>query len=114
MRINLTTTFAEKDTVKALGARWDAAKKVWYITDVEDLTPFKHWIPSLKDYVEGKASSTAQQGKQHAKTSTKEPRRFVTGPAVVAQHCGCNVRPWEDCSHTALNGQPKGDASSIS
>jgi hypothetical protein len=28
MRINLVTPFAEKDAVKALGARWDAAKKV--------------------------------------------------------------------------------------
>ena len=40
MRINLVTPFAEKDAVKALGARWDAAKKLWYITDVADLTPF--------------------------------------------------------------------------
>nr|MDP2192790.1 DUF5710 domain-containing protein [Rhodoferax sp.] len=36
MRINLVTPFAEKDAVKALGARWDAAKKIWYITDVAD------------------------------------------------------------------------------
>ncbi|MDP2370491.1 DUF5710 domain-containing protein [Rhodoferax sp.] len=27
MRINLIAPFAEKDAVKALGARWDAAKK---------------------------------------------------------------------------------------
>jgi hypothetical protein len=40
MRINFVTPFAEKDAVKALGARWDAAKKCWYITDVADLTPF--------------------------------------------------------------------------
>jgi hypothetical protein len=47
MRINLVTPFAEKDAVKALGARWDAGKKVWYITDVADLTPFLRWIPDL-------------------------------------------------------------------
>jgi hypothetical protein len=29
MRIDLVTPFAEKDAVKALGARWDAAKKVY-------------------------------------------------------------------------------------
>ena len=34
MRINLVTPFAEKDAVKARGARWDAAKTVWYITDL--------------------------------------------------------------------------------
>jgi hypothetical protein len=44
MRINLVTPFAEKDAVKALGARWDPAKKLWYITDVADLTLFMRWI----------------------------------------------------------------------
>lgn len=47
MRINLVTPFAEKDAVKALGARWDAALKLWYIVDVADLTPFNRWIPSM-------------------------------------------------------------------
>ena len=37
MRINLVTPFAEKDAAKALGARWDATKKLWYIVDVADL-----------------------------------------------------------------------------
>jgi hypothetical protein len=47
MRINLVTPFAEKDAVKALGARWDVTKKCWYITNVADLTPFARWIPNL-------------------------------------------------------------------
>jgi hypothetical protein len=28
MRINLVTPYAEKDAVKALGAKWDGAKKL--------------------------------------------------------------------------------------
>ena len=40
MRIDLVTPFAEKDQVKALDARWDAAKRIWYIVEIEDLTPF--------------------------------------------------------------------------
>ena len=47
MRINLVNPLADKDTVKSLGARWDPAKKVWYVTDVVDLTPFLLWIPDL-------------------------------------------------------------------
>jgi hypothetical protein len=47
MRINLVTPFAEKDEAKALGARWDAAIKIWYIQDVADLAPFMRWIPDL-------------------------------------------------------------------
>jgi hypothetical protein len=52
MRINLVTPFSEKDAVKALGARWDAAKKIWYVTDVTDLTPFMRWIPNLETATE--------------------------------------------------------------
>lgn len=44
MRINLDCPFSEKDHAKALGARWDVAKKMWYIENVEDLTPFMRWI----------------------------------------------------------------------
>lgn len=83
MRINLTTPFAEKDQVKALGARWDAAKKLWYIENVADLAPFLRWIP---------------------RGTSKEPMPAVnaavlTGPVGVAD-CGCDVLPWDDCVHT--------------
>jgi hypothetical protein len=46
MRINLQCAYKDKDKVTALGARWDVANRVWYIIDVEDLTPFVRWIPS--------------------------------------------------------------------
>jgi hypothetical protein len=45
MRINLNCPFSEKDTAKALGARWDADKRVWYLEGIEDITPFMQWIP---------------------------------------------------------------------
>ena len=44
MRTNLIVPFAEKDTAKALGARWNAEKKISYIKDVADLTSFLRWI----------------------------------------------------------------------
>lgn len=46
MRINLNCPFKDKDKVKALGAKWDSIQRVWYIVDVEDLTPFMYWITS--------------------------------------------------------------------
>ena len=88
MRINLTTPFTEKDAVKALGARWDAAKKVWYIMDVADLSPFARWIPD-------------RAGATENSTPTARPR-------IEVPHCGCHVLPWEDCEHTA---PPPGSAS---
>jgi hypothetical protein len=82
MRINLKTPFAEKDAVKALGARWDATQKLWYIVDVTDLTPFLRWIPT------GDA----------AKVATPAP--LITPSHNDVPHCGCDVLPWENCAHT--------------
>jgi hypothetical protein len=46
MRTNLIVDFKEKDKVKALGAQWDSARKVWYIEDVENIEQFLPWIPN--------------------------------------------------------------------
>lgn len=86
MRINLITPFAEKDQVKALGARWDSQKKVWYIKDVEDLTPFQRWIPEA-----AAVAKPSVQSREASKAVDTSP-----GPA----HCGCDVLPWEPCIHT--------------
>ena len=51
MRIDLKVPYTERDTAKALGARWDAAKKIWYIMEVADVTPFLRWNPVLKAIV---------------------------------------------------------------
>lgn len=41
----LTVPFKEKDSVKALGARWDADARRWYVPDGQDLVPFANWLP---------------------------------------------------------------------
>lgn len=93
MRINLVTPFAEKDAVKALGARWDPAKKLWYITDVADLAPFMRWIPNLE------AASEPSGGA--AKVTAKQSPGVITKSAVVVPRCGCTVLPWVDCEHSS-------------
>jgi len=42
----LVTPYAEKDRVKALGARWDAGRRQWYVPEGRDLTPFATWLPA--------------------------------------------------------------------
>lgn len=92
MRINLAVPFEQKDQAKALGAKWDPARKVWFLIDVEDLTPFARWFPP-----------------QTAHKPRKEPRpRVDSKPGVLTRqrsfnkpHCGCHSPPWEDCEHTA-------------
>ncbi|MBX9612930.1 MAG: exodeoxyribonuclease VII large subunit [Burkholderiales bacterium] len=41
----LVTAFADKDQVKALGARWDPARRQWYVPAGRDITPFTSWLP---------------------------------------------------------------------
>ena len=45
VRQDLAVAYADKDIVKALGAQWDPARKVWYVRPGLDLTPFKAWLP---------------------------------------------------------------------
>ena len=100
MRIDLKVPFAEKDTAKALGARWDAAKKIWYVKDVSDLTPFSRWIPDLKAATEGFGKGATKQSTDTGKAAIEQTGGVLTGPTVVVPHCGCDVQPWEDCEHT--------------
>ena len=105
MRINLVTPFAEKDAVKALGARWDAAKKTWYITDVADLAPFARWIPDLAAATENAVAGATRPAALAQKASTQPSKKpITTQPTVEVPHCGCDVLPWEDCQHTAGRG----------
>ncbi len=101
MRINLVTPFAEKDAVKALGARWDSTRKIWYITDVKDLTPFRRWIP---DMAAGKAHSASAHvsptTRSNVKASVDSLPAVTTVSNLQVPHCGCDVLPWDDCVHT--------------
>ena len=42
--INLKVPYAEKDEAKALGARWNAQRKIWYVPDGVAPAPFERWI----------------------------------------------------------------------
>jgi hypothetical protein len=103
MRINLKTPFADKDAAKALGARWDGARKIWYITDVADLTPFMRWIPDLQAATVDASAGAPQAA---APIAAKAPANHsasgvVTKPTSALPHCGCQALPWLDCEHTA-------------
>jgi hypothetical protein len=101
VRINLITPFTEKDAAKALGARWDANRKNWYIENVEDLTPFLRWIPESAGIHETplKLSSSSYESKSITEAHTTRPPELIAGIGTL-HHCGCAVLPWEDCEHT--------------
>ena len=98
MRINLATPFAEKEDAKKLGAKWDAQRKCWYIVDVADLTPFMRWIPDLVAASAESAAGTAAGATQ--KVAVAKATVVPAKPKQAVPHCGCSVKPWEDCEHT--------------
>lgn len=100
MRIDLSVAYAEKEQAKALGARWDDARKIWYVVDPKDVRPFMRWIknPRLRKPV----NATVEKRKKNADSIKRkqEKRQSTTKSVVTVQTCNCNVPPWEDCEHT--------------
>jgi len=45
MRVNLSVPYRDKDRARRLGARWDSARRVWYVENRENLAPFLRWMP---------------------------------------------------------------------
>jgi len=60
--ISLKVPFNEKDQAKALGARWNAESKQWYVPQGVDSAPFEKWFT---------ASATAIPIKVTAKSTTQ-------------------------------------------
>lgn len=60
----LTVPFKDKESAKALGARWDGRLKQWFVPDGRDLTPFATWLPagSVPAAVVGTEITTIQKG----------------------------------------------------
>ncbi len=48
-RVDLCVPFSEKDEAKKLGARWDAAHKVWFVPEGLAAAPFVRWLPVPDD-----------------------------------------------------------------
>ena len=102
MRISLVTPFAEKDAVKALGARWDASKKVWYVSDEAELTPFLRWIPDLEAATEKSVGDTGRSAGNAAIAAIGRSEGVFTTSVVEVAGCDCKVLPWEDCEHSSV------------
>ncbi len=73
MRTNLLVNFKDKDKVKALGAKWDIGRRVWYIENVENIRPFMPWIPEyLKKPT---ATKTDSSGPKKSKPRSRHQQR---------------------------------------
>ncbi len=86
MQINLVTPFAEKNAVKALEAKWNGDKKVWYIVDKHELTPFMRWIPNMEAAIDASGDGITQTA-----TPNVSAPRVVTRPSINHTHCGSKM-----------------------
>lgn len=64
-KIYLNVPFAQKDEAKALGARWDAIKKKWFVPADKDITLFARW-QAESGVAESLISKTSSGAKTHA------------------------------------------------
>jgi hypothetical protein len=68
----LNVPFAQKDEAKALGAKWDAVKKKWYVPTDKDMMLFRQWHVN-QDAV------TPQRTKASSKSKTSESSKNSEG-----------------------------------
>ena len=79
-KVFLNVPFTQKDEAKALGARWDATQKKWYVLDDKDLSPFSQWqSPTALGSTHRKIIETT------ATVSTKSSNAGA-GTVTIAQH----------------------------
>ena len=55
----LQTAYKDRERVKGLGARWDPAKRQWYVPEGRDLAPFATWLPAEAQTALSTTQSTA-------------------------------------------------------
>jgi hypothetical protein len=76
MTTYLKVPYEEKDHAKSLGAKWDPARKVWFIPDGKDVSLFAKWMPSL--------STSEVHPKDHVDSCLVRIARFIhRAPQVI-------------------------------
>jgi hypothetical protein len=91
--IILKVPFAEKDEAKALGARWNSARKVWYVPDGQAATPFERWLGVQQ--VDSAPGGAATQAKPASGRVDAYVGKASVGKFYVALEHDCN--PFTEC-----------------
>lgn len=61
MTTYLDVPFKEKDEAKALGARWDAHERKWYVPEGKDVALFSAWLPASTGSTSSVSVPTSEQ-----------------------------------------------------
>jgi hypothetical protein len=86
----LKVPYAEKDQAKSLGARWNQDRKLWYVPDGVEETPFAQWI------VAGQELPAAKEKAAKVDSYSGKP---VSGKQYFELEHDCN--PFAACAQCA-------------
>ena len=78
----LNVPFAQKDAAKALGARWDAVNKKWYVPADKDITLFAQWQPR-SDSAESPSTTTSKPGSRATFSKTSSSANNATTGVIT-------------------------------
>jgi Domain of unknown function (DUF5710) len=91
--INLKVPFNEKDQAKALGARWNAEAKLWYVPQGVEAAPFEKWLSSAPNTAPSKAPAS----------SAAKPNLKPMVKSMPQANLGTNKPPPDVDSHDDLD-----------
>jgi hypothetical protein len=74
----LSCPYSEKDMAKKLGAKWDVARKAWYVPSGVAISPFARWLPGgVVDKGRGKSSTLGYTCKRTVATTKNKAGRHI-------------------------------------
>lgn len=97
-KIYLNVPYAQKDEAKALGARWDATSKKWYVPADKDISLFTKWhadaaVPFSPSTVSSKSKSPAANQTSASKIVTSGVITYAADKNFVAYNG--EEAPWD-------------------
>ncbi|MCK9395184.1 MAG: DUF5710 domain-containing protein [Methylobacter sp.] len=69
-KIYLNVPFAQKDEAKALGARWDAVQKKWFVPSDKDVALFARWQAESGVAEPPRSKTSSSKTKSSSKTAS--------------------------------------------
>ena len=108
----LNCSFAQKDQVKALGAKWDAQARSWYVPLGMALEPFAPWLGKSSKGLTGEGLEKEKKDQDKNRPSNAgtctvmdSGKPHLVEPLIsiyerMCLDCHCQIPPWQSCEHT--------------
>jgi hypothetical protein len=92
-RVDLLVPYVEKEDAKALGARWDKDRKVWFAPPGVDPSTLGRWLPKGLHAPDGRGADRPRPSRRRARpSSTCWPRSGRPSSKACPTRCGSGPR----------------------